>query len=217
MAGSRCSTMTFGSVFSYKLLCVCVQSPSHVRLFCDPKITKACCSPTVSCVLGISQARILEWLHFLLQGIFLTQRLNLYLLRLLHWQVDSPRHRTNTGSNLRKHKWGHGEGEKVIKGATGEQVTTVGKLCWHFCRDRGGYAQDHTTRGGDIGCLSTVFQSSLAEDCISSLTLQVCRDGSWGTSKNLQMEKKDSDGEEIFRRRRRKIQTLEVGDNPSQL
>ena len=27
--------------------------------------------------------------HFLLQGIFLTQRSNLHLLHLLHWQVDS--------------------------------------------------------------------------------------------------------------------------------
>ena len=27
--------------------------------------------------------------HFLLQGIFLTQGLNLYLLHLLHWQADS--------------------------------------------------------------------------------------------------------------------------------
>ena len=27
--------------------------------------------------------------HFLLQGIFLTQGLNLHLLHLLHWQVDS--------------------------------------------------------------------------------------------------------------------------------
>ena len=27
--------------------------------------------------------------YFLLQGIFLTQELNLYLLHLLHWQVDS--------------------------------------------------------------------------------------------------------------------------------
>ena len=61
--------MTFGSVFSYKLLCVCVcvcvcmcvcvcaQSLSHVRLFCDPKY----CSPPGSCVHEISQARILEW------------------------------------------------------------------------------------------------------------------------------------------------------------
>ena len=63
MAGSRCSTMTFGSVFSYKLLCVCVclcvcaQSLSHVRLFCDPKYR----SPPGSCVHEISQARILEW------------------------------------------------------------------------------------------------------------------------------------------------------------
>ena len=28
--------------------------------------------------------------HFLLQGIFLTQRLNPHLLHLLHWQVDAP-------------------------------------------------------------------------------------------------------------------------------
>ena len=41
-------------------VCVCVQSPTHVRLFCDPKD----CSPTGSCVLGISQARILEWVAF---------------------------------------------------------------------------------------------------------------------------------------------------------
>ena len=39
---------------------------------------------------GILQARIWEaGCHFLLQGIFRTQGLNLYLLCLLHWQVDS--------------------------------------------------------------------------------------------------------------------------------
>ena len=41
--------------------------------------------PTGSSVHGIFQARILEWVsHFLLQGIFLTQGLNLSLLWLLH-------------------------------------------------------------------------------------------------------------------------------------
>lgn len=40
-------------------------------------------------------------------------------------------------------------GEKVgLKGAQ-MQVTTVSKLCWDFCRDHVGHAQDHTTRGGD--------------------------------------------------------------------
>ena len=40
---------------------------------CDPMD----CSPPGSSVHGILQARILEWeLHFLLQGIFVTQRLN---------------------------------------------------------------------------------------------------------------------------------------------
>ena len=44
-------------------------------------------SPLGSFVQGILQARI--GCHFLLQGIFLTQGLNLCLLHLLHWQADS--------------------------------------------------------------------------------------------------------------------------------
>ena len=45
------------------------------------------CSPPSSSVHGIFQARILEWVAvLLLQGIFLTQGLNLCLL---HWQADS--------------------------------------------------------------------------------------------------------------------------------
>ena len=45
------------------------------------------CSPPGSSVLGIFQARILEWVcHFLLQGIFPSQGSNPYLL---HGQVDS--------------------------------------------------------------------------------------------------------------------------------
>ena len=39
---------------------------------------------------GDSQAKIPEWgCHFLLQGIFPTQRSNLHLLCLLHWQADA--------------------------------------------------------------------------------------------------------------------------------
>jgi len=38
------------------------------------------CSPPGSSVHGISQARILEWVSILLQGIFLTERSNLGLL-----------------------------------------------------------------------------------------------------------------------------------------
>ena len=38
------------------------------------------CSPPDSSVRGILQARLLEWSHFLLQGIFPTQGLNLCLL-----------------------------------------------------------------------------------------------------------------------------------------
>ena len=44
-------------------------------------------SPPGSSVHGILQVRILEWVA--LQGIFPTQGPNPYLLRLLHWQVDS--------------------------------------------------------------------------------------------------------------------------------
>ena len=52
---------------------------------CDPMD----CSPPDSSVHGILRARRPEWVAFLLQGIFLTQELNLHLLRLLHWQLGS--------------------------------------------------------------------------------------------------------------------------------
>ena len=52
-------------------------------LFCDLRD----CSPPVSSVHGLSQARMLEvGCNFLIQGIFLTQELNPCLL---HWQADS--------------------------------------------------------------------------------------------------------------------------------
>ena len=47
-------------------------------------------SPSGSSVLGILQARILEWsCHAPLQGIFPTQGPNLQLFHLLHWQAVS--------------------------------------------------------------------------------------------------------------------------------
>ena len=52
-------------------------------LFC---LNQTNCNPPGSSVQGIFQARILEYYYFLLQGIFLTQRLNPCLL---HWLVDS--------------------------------------------------------------------------------------------------------------------------------
>ena len=63
--------------------CLITQSCPTV---CDPLD----CSPQGSSVHGILQARILEWVAiFLLQGIFLTQGLNLPSLHLGHWQVNS--------------------------------------------------------------------------------------------------------------------------------
>ena len=56
-----------------------MKSLSQVRL-CDPMD----CSPPGSSVHGILQARILEWLPFLLQGIFPTQGLNPNLLQTLN-------------------------------------------------------------------------------------------------------------------------------------
>ena len=47
------------------------------------------CSPPDSSVYGIFQSRTRVACHFLLQGIFPTQGLNLHLLCLLYWQVGS--------------------------------------------------------------------------------------------------------------------------------
>ena len=56
---------------------------SRVRLFAD-------CSPPGASVRRILQARILEWITMpSSRGIFPTQRLNLYLFILLHWQAGS--------------------------------------------------------------------------------------------------------------------------------
>ena len=58
----------------------------HVQLFWDPMD----CSPPGSSVQGIFPGNSTgEGCHFLLQGIFLTQGVNLRLLHLLHLQVDS--------------------------------------------------------------------------------------------------------------------------------
>ena len=59
---------------------MCAQSLSHVRVFA-PALDY---SPPVSSVHGISQARILKWV-----AISSSRGLNLSLLCLLHWQVDS--------------------------------------------------------------------------------------------------------------------------------
>ena len=80
-------------IYTHRLyihMCVCVYTCvlscfSHVWL-CEPI---DCSLPGYS-VHEVLQERILEWgCHALLQGIFLTQGLNLHLLRLLLWQADS--------------------------------------------------------------------------------------------------------------------------------
>ena len=63
-------------------LCQLVSVFSHSAMsLCDPTD----CSPPGSFVCEIFQARIWRGCHFLLQGIFPTQRLNLCLWHLLHW------------------------------------------------------------------------------------------------------------------------------------
>ena len=58
--------------------CYCLVAKSCATL-CDPMN----CSPPSSSVHGILQARMLEWVPFLLQGIFCTQGSKLRLLGLL--------------------------------------------------------------------------------------------------------------------------------------
>ena len=60
-------------------------SLSHGQLFAAPW-TVAC---QASLSMGFSRQEFWSGCHFLLQGIFLTQRWNLCLLHLLHWQMDS--------------------------------------------------------------------------------------------------------------------------------
>ena len=71
--------MNISSISSSQSISCCLVTKSCPTL-CDSTDD----SPPGSSVHGTSQARILEY-HFLLQGIFLTQGLN---LPLLHWQVD---------------------------------------------------------------------------------------------------------------------------------
>ena len=70
----------------FLLQCMKVKSQSEVSQSCPTLSNPMDCSLPGSSVHGIFQARILEYYYFLLQGIFLTQRLNPCLL---HWQVDS--------------------------------------------------------------------------------------------------------------------------------
>ena len=80
------------------------------------------CSPPSSSVHGIFPGKNTEvGCHFLLQGIFPTQGLNLHLLNLLHWKVDSlplshlgrPYYRVNP--TKKKEEFWNGEGEKKKK------------------------------------------------------------------------------------------------------
>ena len=68
-------------------VCVCVHARalSHVQLFAIPQ-TVAHQAPLS---MDFASKNIAVSCRFLLQGIFQIQRLNLCLLHLLHWQVDS--------------------------------------------------------------------------------------------------------------------------------
>ena len=67
-------------------MCVCAKSLQACLTLCDPMD----CSPSGSSVHGDSPGKNTGvGCHFLLQGIFPTQRPNWHLLCLLHWQVGS--------------------------------------------------------------------------------------------------------------------------------
>ena len=81
-----------GLVPGTDLLCVCVKQCVHAKSpqLCLTLCYPIDCSPLVSSVCGILQARILEWVAKpFYKGFFPTQGLNLSLLHLLHWQVGS--------------------------------------------------------------------------------------------------------------------------------
>ena len=84
------SSLYWNPLSFFILLCVCVHSRTQSCLsLCDP----------VDCSLLAHQAPLCQWnfsgknagvcCHFLCQGIFQTQGLNLSLLHLLHWQANS--------------------------------------------------------------------------------------------------------------------------------
>ena len=94
--------------FHFKIFVhVCAQSPSYVQIFVTAW-TVACQTPLFMNFLG---KNIGGACHFLLQGIFLTQGLNLHLLRLLHCQGDSlslhqnPYRSININFTLRPWTW----------------------------------------------------------------------------------------------------------------
>ena len=64
---------------------VCAKSLSRVRLFAT--LWTAACQAPLS--MGFFRKEYWSELHFLLQGIFLTQGSNMHLFCLLHWQVGS--------------------------------------------------------------------------------------------------------------------------------
>ena len=81
----------FGRVYRkisniFLCLCMCAKSLQSCLTLCDPMDHNL----PGSSVHGILQARILKWIAMPhLQGIFLTQGLNLHLFCLLHWSVGS--------------------------------------------------------------------------------------------------------------------------------
>ena len=71
------------SKIQFLLLSTVVQSINHIQLFCDPHGPQPAMLP---CPCHLAGKDTGVGCHFLLQGIFLTQRLNPHLL---HQQVDS--------------------------------------------------------------------------------------------------------------------------------
>ena len=61
----------------------------HFQLLSPVQVFAKDCSPPGFSVHDISRQEYCSELHFLLQGIFPNQGLNLHLLRLLHWEVGS--------------------------------------------------------------------------------------------------------------------------------
>ena len=85
-----------GKVCIRLCVCVCVCVCAHVHVMCPvAQLCPTLCGPswTAACQASLSMEFSFKSIgagcHFLLQGIFLTQGSNLYLL---HWQADSLSH-----------------------------------------------------------------------------------------------------------------------------
>ena len=117
---SNCSGPVFSQACIKEVLCVHALSLSHVQVFMIPWIV----AHQTLCPWNFPGKNTGVGYHFLLQGIFSTQGLNLRLLCFLHWQVDSlPLDLLGSCAELMLLNWGAGEDSWESLGLQGHQTS----------------------------------------------------------------------------------------------